>query len=173
MFTTRVHNIRKFYKDIVRGPTPFVVRYKKYCINGFLFITKEHESSRRYQSSGICRDSMTTFCSSSKDKSLADEATIYYGVLKDIIRLEYYEGYKPVLFKCDWVKVTQNGIRVDEESNLRMVNLSNIIRFNLLDDGPFILVEHARQVFYSKDPKDHNWHIVLDVPLKIYVKDEP
>ena len=78
-----------------------------------------------------------------------------------------------MLFKCDWVKVTQNGIRVDEESNLRMVNLSNIIRFNLLDDGPFILVEHARQVFYSKDPKDHNWHIVLDVPLKIYVKDEP
>ena len=87
--------------------------------------------------------------------------------------MEYHEGYKLVLFKCDWVKVTQNGIHVDEESNLRMVNLSNMISFDLLDDEPFILAKHARQVLYSKDPKVHNWHIVLDVPPKIYVKDEP
>ena len=87
--------------------------------------------------------------------------------------MEYHEGYKLVLFKCDWVKVTQNGIHVDEESNIRMVNLSNMISFDLLDDEPFILAKHARQVLYSKDPKVHNWHIVLDVPPKIYVKDEP
>ncbi|KAF6166353.1 hypothetical protein GIB67_034904 [Kingdonia uniflora] len=69
------------------------------------------------------------------------------------------------------VKVTQ-GVKLDKEANLRLVRLSNFINSNQIGDEPFILAEHARQVFYSKDPKYLDWSVVLDVPAKVYVEDE-
>ncbi|KAF6176932.1 hypothetical protein GIB67_027732 [Kingdonia uniflora] len=39
-------------------------------------------------------------------------------------------------------------------------------------DEPCILAEHAIQVFYSQDPKDPDWHVVLQFPSKVYVNDE-
>ncbi|KAF6168008.1 hypothetical protein GIB67_020117 [Kingdonia uniflora] len=43
---------------------------------------------------------------------------------------------------------------------------------NQIGDEPFILAEHARQVFNSKDQKDPDWSVVLDVPGKVYVEEE-
>ncbi|KAF5194909.1 hypothetical protein FRX31_015504, partial [Thalictrum thalictroides] len=134
------------FLDIIRGPMSIATRYKKYCINGFLFVTKDYEQNKRYQNSRVSTNCITTFRSIAKDISPVDEPTTYYGVLKDIIQLEYRGGYKQILFKSDWVKVTGNGVRWDEEANLRLV-------------------------FYSKDPKDPEWHVVLEVPSKVYFED--
>ncbi|KAK1257226.1 hypothetical protein QJS04_geneDACA023063 [Acorus gramineus] len=41
-----------------------------------------------------------------------------------------------------------------------------------MDDEPFVLAEHAEQVFYSKDPTNLDWHVVLQVPRKTYMHDE-
>ncbi|KAF6174275.1 hypothetical protein GIB67_019651 [Kingdonia uniflora] len=40
---------------------------------------------------------------------------------------------------------------------------------NQIRNEPFIPTEHARQVFYSKDPKDPDWSVVLDAPTKLPV----
>ncbi|XP_058084589.1 uncharacterized protein LOC131232380 [Magnolia sinica] len=160
------------FKDIVRGPKAFAMQYNKYCINGFLFVTKDYEENKVNQNSGGSTESMTTFRSSAKDKNTVDESVPYYGVLCKIIQLEYREGYKPVLLKCDWVKVTHQGVSFDAEGNLRLVNLSNFLSSDQVGDEPFILAEHAVQVFYSRDPKNPDWHVVLEVPRKIFVEDE-
>ncbi|XP_058111740.1 uncharacterized protein LOC131255060 [Magnolia sinica] len=160
------------FRDIVRGPKAFAMQYNKYCINGFLFVTKEYEENKMNQNSGVSTESMTTFRSSAKDKNPVDESVPYYGVLRKIIQLEYREGYKPVLLKCDWVKVTHQGVSLDAVGNLRLVNLSNLLSSDQVGDEPFILAEHAVQVFYSRDPKNPNWHVVLEVPRKIFVEDE-
>ncbi|XP_058100727.1 uncharacterized protein LOC131245347 [Magnolia sinica] len=160
------------FRDIVRGPKAFAMQYNKYCINGFLFVTKEYEENKMNQNSGVSTESMTTFRSSAKDKNPVDESVPYYGVLRKIIQLEYREGYKPVLLKCDWVKVTHQGVSFDAVGNLRLVNLSNLLSSDQVGDEPFILAEHAVQVFYSRDPKHPNWHVVLEVPRKIFVEDE-
>ena len=34
----------------------------------------------------------------------------YYGQLTDIVELQYTEGNKVVLFKCDWCDVSREGI---------------------------------------------------------------
>ena len=34
----------------------------------------------------------------------------YYGQLTDIVELQYTEGNKVVLFKCDWCGVSREGI---------------------------------------------------------------
>lgn len=154
---------------IVKGPSFLAKRYKKYCTNGYLFVTKNVEEGKRYQNSGVSTESATSCRSSAKDKSPIDEPLSYYGVLQDIIQLEYTNGYNPVLFKCNWVKVTRQGVKCDQEANLRMVNLSNLINSDRLSDEPFILAEHAKQVYYSADPLDPDWHVVLESPQKVYV----
>jgi len=167
-----VESSDSLFKDIVRGPMSFVVQYNKYCVNGFLFVIKDTEDSKRNQNSGVSTNCTTTFRSSAKDKSPVDEYMMYYGVLRKIIQLEYREGYKPVLFKCDWVKPIHNGVKIDNEANLQLVNLSNLMSADKVGDEPFILAEHVVQVFYSKDLKYPEWHVVLEVPRKIYIEDE-
>ncbi|KAF6160931.1 hypothetical protein GIB67_007572, partial [Kingdonia uniflora] len=93
------------FKDVVGEPIGFSMRYKKYCVNGFLFFIKEYEATKQYQNSRVSTSSVMTFQSSSKDKNLLDE-------------------------------------------------------------------KHATQVFYSKDPKDPDWNVVIEVPPKVYVEDE-
>ncbi|KAK1302935.1 hypothetical protein QJS10_CPB12g00801 [Acorus calamus] len=150
----------------------FAMWYTKYCINGFLFVTKENEDIKRNQNSRVSVNCTTTFRSSAKDKSPIDEHMIYYGVLRKIIQLEYRERYKSALFKCDWVKVTNHGMKTNKIASLQLVNSSNCMSSDKMGDEPFILMEHAEQVFYSKDPKDLEWHVVLQVPRKVYIDDE-
>ncbi|KAF6143906.1 hypothetical protein GIB67_001700 [Kingdonia uniflora] len=159
------------FHDIVRGPLAFVTRYNKYCVNGFLFITKDYEATKVNMNSGVRTTCATTLHSSSKDKDLTDESATYYDALRDIVELECREGYKPLLFKCDWVKVTK-GVKVDEVAKLKLVKLLKFTRSDQVGDTPFILAEHAKQVFYSEDPLDPDWHVVLETLAKIYVEDE-
>ena len=162
----------KDFKDIVRGSLAFAMEYNKYYVNGFLFVTKDYEENKMTQNSGVMTEGMTTFRASAKDRNTVDENQPYYGVLRRIIQLEYRSGYKPVLFKCDWVKVTHHGVSFDVDANLRLVNLSSLYSSDKVGDEPFILAEHAMQVFYSRDLKNPDWHVVLEVPKKIFVEDE-
>ncbi|KAF6154769.1 hypothetical protein GIB67_032381 [Kingdonia uniflora] len=159
------------FHDIVRGPLAFVTRYNRYCVNDFLLVTKDYKATKVNQNSGVSTTCVTTFRSSSKDKDPTDESATYYGVLRDIVELEYREGNKPVLFNYDWVKVTK-GVKVDEEVKLKLVKLLNFTSSDEVGDEPFILAEHAKQIFCSKDPLDPNWHIVLETPIEVYVEDE-
>ena len=76
------------------------------------------------------------------------------------------------MFKCDWVEPIHNGVKTNNEVNLELVNLSNLMSSDKVGDEPFILIEHVVQVFYLKDLKDPEWHVVLEVPQKIYIEDE-
>ena len=51
------------------------------------------------------------------------------------------------LFKCQWVKVTEGGVTVDNEYGMTIVDLSNIG----YKDEPFVLAKDVNQVFYVKD----------------------
>ncbi|KAF6168469.1 hypothetical protein GIB67_005021 [Kingdonia uniflora] len=53
-----------------------------------------------------------------------------------------------------------------QQNNIRIAGSDH------MDNEPFIAAEHAIQVFYSQDPKDPDWHVVLQVPSKVYVDDE-
>lgn len=156
------------FKDVVRGPIPSAKSYNKYCTNGFLFVTKDYQMAKKNQNSGVSTKCLTTLRSSAKDKNPIDDYMDYYGVLRKIIELEYREGYRTVLFKCDWVKCSQNGVKMDEVANLRMVNLCNLTSSEHINDEPFIFGDEASQVFYSQDPKNPDWHVVVEVPKKIY-----
>ena len=136
--------------SIVLGPINQVRTYSGCFVNGLRFHTIERDNCRTTQNSGIMAYGETK----------ADE-TNYYGVLQEVLDLEYPKCTR--LFKCNWfdTDVKKNKFRCD--LGFKIINTS---RFWYTDD-PYILATQAVQVFYINDPKLHsNWKIVQIVPNK-------
>ena len=66
-------------------------QFKHYVINGLKFRTKDSEVTRKTQNNGVY--------------VVTEGGVTYYGVLIDIIKLNYFDKYRYVLFKCQWVDV--------------------------------------------------------------------
>ena len=138
------------------GPRKDAVSYTGYIINSQRFHTTEIERST--QNSGVSIEATTMCRSSAKDVSQVADVISYYGVLKQIILLDYHIVQIPV-FKCDWANV-RNGIRV--EDGFTLVNLHQ--SQNPFVRDPFILASQAKQVFYSREHDSSNWYVVLRAP---------
>ncbi|XVE92524.1 hypothetical protein REPUB_Repub01dG0104600 [Reevesia pubescens] len=128
---------------LARGPNNMGRKFKGYIIGGVRFHTKEIEERRKTQNSGVV---ITT-----KTSCLDDDVT-YYGVLKDIIELNYFERFRVVLFKCDWIDPGQGkGIKKDP-FGFTLVNLSKMVHTGVKsNDEPFVLASQVQQVFYVQD----------------------
>ena len=67
----------------------------------------------------------------------------YYGQLIDIVELQYNEGNKVVLFKCNWYDVSHEGIGYKRDRHrTTIVNTSR----KLKTVEPFVLACQATQV---------------------------
>ena len=143
------------------SPNNVVRRFNGYIIGGVRFHTKERESKRKTQNSGVIVTSKT---------SDSEDNIIYYGVIKEMIELNYFEHYKIVLFKCDWFD-TKQGMGVKKYAlGFTLVNFSKLINTgtNLLDE-PFVFASQVQQVFYIQDSLQPNWHIVVRTkPRAVY-----
>ncbi|CAN0856132.1 hypothetical protein LINGRAHAP2_LOCUS6423 [Linum grandiflorum] len=81
----------------------------------------------------------------------------FYGVLVDIIQLDYVRDKVVLLFKCDWYDVDKRRSRILQDGALTSVRVD---RLWYLSD-PFVLATQANQVFYINDPKlGLNWRVV-------------
>jgi len=90
----------------------------------------------------------------------------YYGILTEVIELQYLDNNRVVLFRCKWFDVhdTNKGIKVDKYGFVSI----NLCRF-LKGNDHFVLANQASQVFYM----DHNyikgWHVVTKTqPRDLY-----
>lgn len=149
--------------SLARGPYKAVRRYKGYIVNGFRFNTRDREINRRTQNSGVVVTARTSSYASAKDKNPVAGDIIYYGILIDIIELNYYEHFKVVLFKCDWADVHSQGRGVKRDDyGFTLVNFNRLLfKGHQLSDEPFILASQAKQVFYVHDPIEKDWQIVV------------
>ncbi|XP_020098574.1 uncharacterized protein LOC109717295 isoform X1 [Ananas comosus] len=140
---------------IARGPNNVVKKFSGFIINGFRFHTKDREKLRKTQNSGVM---------------VEVEGQAYYGVLTDIIELDYYGSFKVVLFRCDWADITsQKGLKKDT-NGCTLVNFSKLIHTGrLLKDDPFVFSSQAKQVFYIQDPRYEEWsQVVMTKPRDLY-----
>ena len=139
------------------GPLHEVTSYSKFQCNGYTFSTLAHEESLSTQSSGV----------SMKAYNKKGVLTTYYGVIRDIIDLNY-TNFGHTVFYCNWVDVDEkNACKVDPTSKLVMVNLSKFMSKNAIQDEPFILASQTTQVFYCKNVKLDGWSIVLHTPKRL------
>ncbi|XP_065875374.1 uncharacterized protein [Euphorbia lathyris] len=133
------------------GPDKRVAKYSG-IMKGIRFHTLEHNQHRSMQNNGVMVES----------EHNSDDVN-FYGILQEIIELDYLHGKRAYVFKCDWWDVSEkrNGIRDDGKSG--SVNFSR----KWYVDQPFVL---ASQVFYIDDIKNGGyWKIVQRVqPRNLY-----
>lgn len=145
--------------SLARGPDPRVRVYSRYFINGFLFRTKDSEKNLATQNSGVVASSDAT--SGSID---------WYGVIKEIIVLEYMGRREVVLFKCDWFEKQLQGRGRSRSYKIDEYGYVNIDVSRLYyQSEPYILGNQAEQVYYVKDAKRPNWCTVVKTkPRNLY-----
>ena len=141
--------------NLAQGPDKRVIRLTGCTINGHRFHTKDRDTCRKSQNSGV-------LVQAEHQGKVID----FYGVLIDIIELSYIGGNTVLIFKCDWWDIgNKRKINVDE-FEIISVNVTK----TWYKDQPFVLATQARQVYYVTDIKlGKDWRIVqLTQPRNIY-----
>ena len=105
--------------------------------------------------------------SSAMDSAKLANVVVYYGVIREIILLDYYIFHIPV-FKCAWANIG-NGIKKLDWYTL--VNLQQ--GENVFVREPTILSSQAKKVFYARESDESNWNIVLHASARGYQDLEP
>lgn len=152
----------------VSGPKWEAKSYLKYRVNGYIFSPQHYDDTLLTQDSGVCMDAITTFVASAKDINPTDDDTTWYGIIKDIIEVDYYDS-QHVVFYCDWINIADktNGCKICTDSHLLMVNLKKLKNSNGEYDEPAILATEAGQVFYVKDTQNPDWSVVRRSPKRM------
>ena len=149
-------------------------QYNSYSINGFNFHTQSYDENRSVQSSGVVLAAETTHFERGNDDNHTIGKNIFYGIIKEILELNYHHKGNIVLFKCDWVdnRVNNKWVRTDQ-FGITTVNFKHL--FNTgekISDEPFILASQATQVYYVVDPIDTEWvAVVQPKPRDLYGSD--
>ena len=138
---------------LVQLPYIYVKRLKHYVINGLKFRSVNDEANKKMQNSRI---------------SVATDGDItYYGVLSDIIELNYSDNIKHMLFKCKWVDdQNRRGYRT-VEFGFPMVNFTHFIYGgDKIMDEPYVLAFQATKVFYVEDKRHKDWYVVVKTKVR-------
>ncbi|CAN0826542.1 hypothetical protein LINGRAHAP2_LOCUS713 [Linum grandiflorum] len=103
---------------LTRGPNTVARRFTGYITKGIRFHTKERKESRTTQNSRVVVISET---------STSQDDVEYFGRINDIIELNYFESFRVVLFRCDWVDVERgNGVKKDK-FGYTLLNFSKLV----------------------------------------------
>ena len=152
----------------VSGPAWEAKTHLKYRINGYVFSPQRYDDTLSTQDSGVCMDAITTFVASVKDLNPTNDDTTWYGIIKEIFEVDYYE-FSHVVFYYEWVNIADkmHGCKIWPDSNLLMVNLKKLKSSDGEYDEPAILASEASQVFYIPDIQNPDWSIVRRSPKRL------
>ncbi|WMV07966.1 hypothetical protein MTR67_001351 [Solanum verrucosum] len=125
--------------SLSRGPTKYSTHSNGYIVNGYKFHIEDHDQMLRTQNCGV-----VVVGENDKDSENVD----YYGILTDVIELQFISNRRVILFRCNWFDVYDKikGIKTDEYDFVS-VNPSRFLKTN----EPFVLANQASQVFYASD----------------------
>jgi len=126
---------------LAKNPNPTVRRYTGYFANGYRFYTRTRDSRLKTQNSGVTLTALTPSFASSKDQNPILGDVTYYGVIEEIIEVDFWSNFSVVLFRCDWFHAD-----IDEFGHTR-------VHFKKLrsKDDPYVLASQVHQVFYVPD----------------------
>jgi len=99
--------------------------------------------------------------SSARDTNQKADIVAYYGVIQEIILLDY-QMFQVPLFKCKWAN-KGHGLKVEDGFTVVNFHLSQAA----FQKDPYILPSQAKQVFYSNDDSS-DWSVVMRAPPRGY-----
>jgi len=147
-------------RRIALGPRLIAQTYKGFIVNGHRFHTDDVK--RKTQNSGVTYEAFSMRRSSARDSRHQADIVTYYGVIKEILLLDYHMFQIPI-FKCNWA---HKGHGVREEEGFTLVNL-HLSQAAFVKD-PYIMPSQARQVFYSREDDLSQWYVVMRAPPRGY-----
>jgi hypothetical protein len=162
-------------KILAKAPMMVARQYSSYTINGFNFHTKSYDEGRSIQNSGVVVVAESTCFEGGRNDDIIIGNKAYYGIIKEILELNYHHNGNVVLFKCDWVdnRVEHKWVKTDQ-FGITNVNFKHL--FNTgekISDESFILASQALQVFYVPYPIDTEWAaVVQSKPRDLYDVDD-
>ncbi|KAM0899034.1 hypothetical protein ACQ4PT_021577 [Festuca glaucescens] len=139
------------------------LKYSSYKLNGIDFHTQSYDEGHPVQGSGVALIAQTTSFQKGNCDNTSVRNKAYYGIIKEILELNYQHEGKVVLLKCDWVdnRVEDKWVKTGQ-FGITSVNFKHL--FNTgekMSDEPFILASQATQVYYVEDPIDAEWSTVV------------
>lgn len=155
-------NVSEEIQTLANEPLMVATKYNSYTINGHNFHTKSYDEGRSVQCSGVALVAQTSSFSSGNNNPMVGNKN-YYGVITEILELDYKHKGSIVLFKCDWVdnRAQDKWVKVDK-FGITDVNFKHLFNSGAkLNDEPFILASQATQVYYVEDPIDNDWCAVI------------
>ena len=117
---------------------PFMIARKlnSYTTNGFDFHTHSSDDGRPIQNSGVAIAAQNS-----------RGVEIYYGIIREIVELNYRQKGYMVLFRCDWVdnREQDKWVKTDQ-FGVTTVNFNHLFSSgDKLSDEPFILASQAHK----------------------------
>nr|XP_048328587.1 uncharacterized protein LOC107404290 [Ziziphus jujuba var. spinosa] len=131
------------------GPDYGIRSYSGCVVNGFRYRTKVRDDRRVTQNCGIwvVGDHDGEFCD-------------FYGVIEDILVLDYRSKHSVVLFRCAWFDTNVKKKKMITKFQITSINVTSYWYKN----DPFVLASQAKQVFYVDDYKmGQHWKVVRKV----------
>ncbi|CAM8975640.1 unnamed protein product [Rhodiola kirilowii] len=134
-YSTEVHSLS-------RMPQSYAC-HSQCNVNGVKFVVWECDRKKRTQNSGVM---------------VEDGELTYYGIIRNIIQLQYANGMPVFVFDCTWFNTDPK----DSGSTKRDYGLLSVdTSTTWYEDWPYCLATTARQVFYLDDLKaGDNWKVV-------------
>ncbi|KAH6762316.1 hypothetical protein C2S52_019749 [Perilla frutescens var. hirtella] len=138
----------QFLNSLAWGLINQVETYPKYFVNGYCFHISELARTRKTNNSGV---------------SLIGEHRDYYGVLQEILVVEYpgLPTKRVTIFNCKWFDPTPSGTRICPKYGI--VEVKSTRRYAGKDT--FILAQQAEQVYFTPWPNPtnerRNWYSVI------------
>ena len=116
-------------KALAGGLNPIAKSVKSFIDNGYEFQTIQRERYQKAQNYGVM---------------VEVDGQAYYGRLTDIYELDYYEPYKVVALRCDWVDINR-GLKTFRNCHA-CVNFSKFIHTGqYLHNHPLVFSSQAKQ----------------------------
>jgi hypothetical protein len=122
------------------GPARRVKTSTACKINGVRFSTVDREKFMQTQNSGVMTEGEHN-----------GENIDFYGVLKEVIELQYNSNYQVrrsvVLFRCDWYNQVGKTVGIRDDRHFKSINVQSFwYKFD-----PFILANQVKKIFYLQD----------------------
>ncbi|KAL0549002.1 hypothetical protein IC582_013481 [Cucumis melo] len=149
-------NLSNDFFSLAMGPSFDVRCYNGCIVGGVRFHTIELDSRRTTQNSGIMVIGESDASGTSDNN--------FYGVLDEVLHVQYPLERIVWLFKCRWYDTDVNkSQRTHVEVGYKSLNTSHF----WYAEEPIILATQADQVFYVDDPKNgRNWKVVQVIQNK-------